>query len=170
MLKFIKSLLQGKWHRDDAPPVLSVEIMSFPDICEHVPHLPELITLGHGSALTKRLYEIALYDHNVIKEHRVGALRLLETLKDTMESSMTDNPETLETYRKANAFMEANASRLGVGSLAWSIEEYQIPSDQIVPFIAKPEHRDLLNDFFAVLSPSNAEKLKAELDQYLRTQ
>ena len=82
---------------------------------------------------------------------------------------MTDNPETLEAYRKANAFMEENASRIGVGSLAWLIEEYKIPSDKIVSFIAKPEYRDLLNDFFAVLSPSNAQKLKTELDQYLRT-
>jgi hypothetical protein len=114
VLKFIKALLQGKSHRNDAPPVLSVEIMSFPDICEHMPHLPEMITLGNGSALTKRLYEIALYDHNVTEEHRTGALRLLETLKDSMESSMKDNPEGLEAYRKANAFMEANGSRIGV--------------------------------------------------------
>jgi len=170
VLKFIKSLLEGTSHRNNVPPVLSLEIMSFPDIWEHVPHLPELITVGHGNALTRRLYEIALYDHNVIKEHRIGALRLLETLKDSMESSMTDNPEALEAYRKANAFVEENARRLGVGSLAWLIEEYQIPSDEIVPFIAKLEHRDLLNDFFTTLNPSTAEKLKAELDQYLRTQ
>lgn len=113
---------------------------------------------------------IALYDHHVIKQHRIGALRLIETLKDSMESSMTDNPEALEAYRKANAFMEENTSRLGVGSLAWLIEEYQIPSDDFVSFIAKPEHRDLLSDFFATLSPSAAETLKAELDRYLRTQ
>ena len=170
MLKFIKSLLEGNSHRDDTRPVPSVEIMSFPDICERIPHLPELITLGHGSALTKRLYEIALYDHNVIEDHRTGALRLLETLKKSIESSMTDNPETLEAYRKANAFMEENASRFGVGSLAWLIEEHKIPSDKIVSFVAKPEYRDLLNNFFAVLSSSNAEKLRTELDQYLRNQ
>jgi hypothetical protein len=170
VLKFIKSLLEGKSHRDEVPPVPSIEIMSFPDICEHVPYLPDLITAGHGGALTKRLYEIALYDHNVIKEHRIGALRLLETLKESMESSMTDYPEAVQEYRKANAFVEEKASRFGVGSLVWLIEEYQIPSDEIVSFIAKPEHRDLLNDFFTALSPSTAEKLKAELDQYLRTQ
>jgi len=142
--------------------------MSFLDIVEHVRHLPKVMTAQHAGALTKRLYEIALYDHHVIEEHRKAALQLLGTVKHTLEASIADNPEALEAYRKANAFMEGNASRLGVGSLAWLIEEYQIPSDEIVSFIAKPEHRDLLNAFFTILNPSRAEKLRAELDHYLR--
>ena len=165
MLRFIKALLQGK-SADGSPPVLAVELMSFPDVADYIQQLGDFITPQQGSALTKRLYEIALYDHHVEKEHRMGALRLLDALKTSMESVMT--PEPMEAYRKANAHMEDNVRRIGIGSLAWLIEEHQVPGDEIIQFIARPEHSQLLEEFFTVLSPANAEAMRAQLEQYLR--
>ena len=165
MLGFIKALLHGK-SAEGPPPDPSVELMSFPDMADYIQQLPGLITPKEGFALTRRLYEIALYDHHVEKEHRMGALRLLDTLKTSMESAMP--PGLIEAYRKANAYMEENVRHHGINSLAWLIEEQQIPEDRLIPFIARPEHSKLLEDFFAVLGPTIAEKLKLELEQYLR--
>lgn len=165
MLDFIKALLHGK-SAEGPPPNPSVELMSFPDMADYIRQLPELMTPKEGFALTKRLYEIALYDHHVEKEHRMGALRLLDTVKTTLESVMA--PELIEAYRKANAYMEDNVHRHGINSLAWLIEEQQIPKDHLIPFIARPEHGKLLDNFFDVLDPAIAEKLKLELEQYLR--
>ena len=144
----------------------AVELMSFLDVMEHIQQLGEFITPQQGGALTKRLYEIALYDHHVDKEHRTAALKLLDTLKRSIESVMT--PEAFDAYQKANAYMEGNVRRLGIGSLAWLIEEQAVPSDEIVAFIARPEHGPLREDFFSVLSPANAQVVKAQLEQYLR--
>jgi len=165
MIKFIKSLLHGK-SADSPAPVPAVELMSFPDIAEHIQRFGEFITPQQGTALTKRLYEIALYDHHVEKEHRTGALRLLEAVKSSMESVMT--PELVNAYRNANAHMEDNVRRIGINSLAWLIEEHRVSDDQLIPFIARPEHSELLEEFFAVLSPTNADSIKVQLEQYLR--
>jgi hypothetical protein len=166
MIKFIKSLLQGK-SAESPPPIPAVELMSFSDVAEHIQRAGEFMTPQQGTALTRRLYEIALYDHDVEKEHRVAALKLLDALKISMESVMT--PELIDTYRKANAHMEGNVRRLGIGSLAWLIEEHHVPEGEMIPFIARPEHSPLLDDFFTVLSPANAEAMKVQLERY-RTQ
>ncbi|MGH8738094.1 MAG: hypothetical protein ACREVC_12110 [Burkholderiales bacterium] len=165
MLKFIKSLLRGN-SAQSAAPVPDVELMSFPDIRDYVRQLPELITPQQATALTKRLYEIALYDNRIEKEQRIAALQLLDVLKSSVESVMT--PEFIEAYRQANAQMEEGVPRFGVGSLTWLIEENQIPNDEIVPFIARPEHTELLEDFFAALNAKTAEALRTQLRQYLR--
>ncbi len=76
--------------------------------------------------------------------------------------------ELVNAYRKANAHMEDNVRRIGISSLAWLIEEHKISDDQLIPFIARPEHSKLLEEFFAVLSPANADAIKVQLEQYLR--
>src|SRR5258708_7607929 len=143
MLSFIKALLQGK-STEGSPPVPDVELMSFPDMADYIQQLGDFITPQQGSALTKRLYEIALYDHHVEKEHRIGALRLLDVLKTSMESVMT--PEIIESYRNSNAYMEDNVRRFGINSLAWLIEEHQISEDDLISFIANSEHIRLLDN------------------------
>ncbi|MGH8737560.1 MAG: hypothetical protein ACREVC_09405 [Burkholderiales bacterium] len=167
MLKFVKSLLHGK-STQGAAPVPDVELMSFPDIRDYVHQLPELITAQQANALTKRLYEIALYDNHIEKEQRAAALRLLDTLKKSVESVMT--PEYVEAYRQVNAQMEEGVRRFGIGSLTWLIQENQIPNDEIIPFIARSEHAELLEGFFAALDPNTADALRAQLAQYKRDQ
>ncbi|MCC4113726.1 hypothetical protein LLG90_00005 [Aromatoleum toluclasticum] len=168
MHSFFKSLFR-RIVGDGSPSPTPIEGMSFLEILEHVKQLPESITIQHGTALTKRLYEIALYDHHVSEEHRTGAVKLLETVNETVEAVMRENPQALTAYRTANAYMEENAHRIGIGSLAWLIEEHGVPPEQIVEFIANSEYRHLLNDFFSVLDRATAEKVKDELEQYLRS-
>lgn len=163
MRKFLQSLFGGK-STDQELPLPPVEAMSFPEILKHVQELPDRISPQHGTALTKRLYEIALYDHHVAKEHRAGALKLLQALKTSVESVLS--PDAIEAYRQANAHLESGVRRLGIGSLSWLIEEHNISPDDIISFIAKPEHRELLDDFFTVLSPADAEAVKVQLTQY----
>lgn len=162
MLKFIKALLQKKSAKA-TPPILAVELMSFPDILAYIQQLGDFISVQQGSALTKRLYEIAYYDHHIEDEYRTGARALLDPLKSTIESVST--PEAIELYRSANANMEDNVPRLGVGSLAWLIVEHEISEDQLIPFIARPEHSHLLENFFATLSPATAEVIKLRVQE-----
>lgn len=169
MKNYFKSIF-GRTAGDELLPPTPIERMSFIEILEHVNALPDAITIQHGTALTKRLYEIALYDNNVPEEHRTGAAKLLETVKATVENVMHGNPQALAAYRSANAFMEENAHCFGIGSLGWLIEEHRVPPEQIVEFIANPEYRHLLDDFFSVLDQSVAEKVREELGQYLRAQ
>lgn len=168
MFKLLKSMF-WRHAENDVPPHPSIEGMSFTEILEHVAGLHGPMTMEHTSALTKRLYEIALYDNHVQQEDREGASKLLESLKASAEDVMRDNAQALEAYRAANAFMEENARRFGVGSLGWLIEERRVPPDKVVEFIANPEYSHLLSDFFSVLEPKTVEHIKVELEQYLRS-
>jgi hypothetical protein len=74
------------------------------------------------------------------------------------------SPEALAKYREANATMEEGAHLAGVGSLGWLLAENNVSDEaEMIEFIARPEHRHLLQDFYAVISPDTAEKVKAKL-------
>jgi hypothetical protein len=122
------------------------------------------VALKYGGQLTKRLYEIALYDNHVPDAHREGARKSLDLVKGTMEIWLSHSPDALAKYRKANAYMEENVRHIGVGSLGWLLAENKISDEAaMIEFMARPEHRHLRDDFYATLSPELAEKIKAKL-------
>jgi hypothetical protein len=118
------------------------------------------------TTITRRLYMISLYDNHVPNGHREAAAKLLEMVKSTVEETFKDNPKELMAYREANSSMEEGARKLGVGSLAWKILEYGIPSDEMVAFIARPEHRHLLDDFFPTLGRELAEQVRRKVEHH----
>jgi hypothetical protein len=161
-IDFLKSLFRYNSRKVNCMPTPEhIGKMSFSEILLIIPKMNELVSMRYITALTKRLYEIALYDNHVPDEHRAAALELIETLKLTVERSLT--PEVIKAYRDANTFMESKVHSLGVGSLAWLIQEYSIPPHEIVNFIAKPEYKNLLEDFLLTISPELADKIKLEL-------
>jgi hypothetical protein len=143
-----------------------IESMSFAELLEHLSKIDKHITPGHGAILTKRLYEIALLDHHVRDEDRSEALRILDAVKQSMESVL--GSDALDVYRQANELMETGALRMGVGSLAWLIEEHGIPHDEIAAFVSRPEHESLREDLYVILDPNVAEALKAQVEKLSR--
>src|SRR5271169_6201337 len=121
------------------------------------------------TAVTRRLYEIALFDNHVPAEQRISALELLETVKWTVETGWQDNPRAIEAYRGANAAIEDRATRVGVGSLSWLIEENRIEStEELIQFIALPEHALLLDTFYETVGAELAVALKAAVTLRVR--
>jgi hypothetical protein len=145
---------------------LPIDQMSFSDIAYYVGQINDQTTAVHGTALTRRLYEIALYDHHLPDSHREGALKLLKRIKRIMEIHYERSPNSLLLYRVGNTFMEETAGRVGMGSLAWLILEKGPMSDaKFVQFVTLPEHRKLLPNFYSILGPELAMRLNEALAQ-----
>jgi hypothetical protein len=138
--------------------------MSFEQIAAFMSSVDGRTAARYGGSLTQRLYEIALYDNHLPQAHREGASELLRVIKGTMEIALSHSPEALAKYREANAFMEKEASRIGVGSLGWLLTENKISDEaEMIEFVARPEHRHLREDFYETLGADLAEKVKAKL-------
>ena len=74
------------------------------------------------SALTQRLYEIALYENHVLAEHRKDTLERLATVKALVEERYKDEPEVVMSYREANRSMGEEFRQIGVGSLTLQVQ------------------------------------------------
>jgi len=143
-----------------------IDEMTFEEIARYFAASDVDTTVRNGSALTQRLYFIALYENRIPEKHREGALRLLELHKRTMEAAYAHSPEALLKYREANAYLEENAKLAGVGSLGWLVvENGPMSDDELVDFITRPEYRDLLPDFCSSLAPSVLAKVMTKLTQ-----
>jgi Zn-dependent protease with chaperone function len=124
------------------------EEMSIQEICDNLNNMDDNVSVGFLSSMIKRLYEIAFYDHHTSDEDRELALKLLDPLKKDVEASLENNSEARQALQEANKFMEENVKYNGYGSLAWLLEENDIPKNKILDFIMLPEHEHLLPDFF----------------------
>src|SRR5260370_41182004 len=67
----------------DTPP--PIDTMSFDQLAAFMGSIEGHTAARYGGALTKRLYEIALYDNHIPQAHREGASELLRIIKQTME-------------------------------------------------------------------------------------
>lgn len=140
--------------------------MSFAEISRYLNEMSISVPMPVYSALTQRLYEIALYDHHVPVEQRREALEYLDTVKAIVESGFKEKPDALTYYRAGNREMEDGARKCGIGTLAWLIEENGISSDdELVRFLARPESGPLLEEYFATLGPELATQLKQEVER-----
>jgi hypothetical protein len=116
------------------------------------------------SALTQRLYQIALYENHVLAEHRKDALERLATVKALVEERYKDEPEVVMRYREANRSMGEEFQRIGVGSLAWQVQELGISGDDdLLRFISRPENAPLLQDYLSTLGPELAGQFRAAM-------
>jgi hypothetical protein len=94
------------------------------------------------SALTQRLYQIGLYENHDLAEHRNDTLERLATVKALVEERYKDEPEVVMRYREANRSMGEEFRQIGVGSLAWQVQELGISGDDnLLRFISRPKTR-----------------------------
>jgi hypothetical protein len=123
--------------------------MSFAELTGLMSGLKVDLPMPIHTALTQRLYEIALFDHHVALEDRAAAREWLDQVKSFVETGFKDHPEAFTAYRMANQEMESAVSQFGVGSLAWLVEEHSINNTaDLVNFIARPEYAHLLEAFY----------------------
>jgi hypothetical protein len=152
----------GQKQTADTPP--PIEHMSFEQIGAFLSHIDGRTATKCGGALTKRLYEIALYDNHLPEAHREAAHKLRRVIKETMEIVFSHRPEVLAQYRELNAFMESVARYIGVGSLPWLLKENHICGEaEMIEFISRPDHRRLLDAFYVVIGPDLTDQIKAKL-------
>jgi hypothetical protein len=120
------------------------------------------------TALTQRLYEIALFDHHVPYEHRMDALERLDTVKAFVKEGFKELPDAVANYTATNKFLEEMAHKTGIGSLGWLIKEHGPFTDEdMFRFIARPEHADLRETFYSILEPETAAMLRENVARYL---
>jgi hypothetical protein len=147
-----------------------IEHMGLPEITQFMLKLEgNEVWFHYGVALSKRLYEISMHDNYVSDSERKSAAELLEIVKGTMERASPLNVEKYRLYLEANAYMEEQVHFLGVGSLAWMLKrgskEYRINGEtEIIAFLKRPEHQQLLENFFATLGPELAADLRMRLN------
>lgn len=167
---FLNSLFGGKkTGKQEMPRIPAFDNMSIEQIEAHLrEHLPtQGMSESLGIDVVQRLYTIALYEHHIDSEQRECAIRMLKAVKQDLESAYADEPNFLTAFRKANETMEQNARFHGIGSIAWLIEEENVPSSEIVPFIMRPEHGHLLGDFLSQLAPETLLRTKLHLVRQL---
>ena len=153
---------EGQKQTAGTPP--PIEHMSFGQIGAFMSHIDGRTATKYGAALTKRLYEIALYDNHVPEAHREAAYKLLRVIKETMEIVYCHSPEVLAEYRELNAFMERVARYIGVASLPWLLKENNICGEaEMIEFISRPDHRHLLDAFYVVTGQDLVDQIKAKL-------
>lgn len=157
---------RGSLNVDERSPEIrnAVGTMSYPALERFVSGLQVDTPMPICTAVTRRLYEVALFENHVPTDQRISALELLETVKLIVETGWGDNPSAIATYRSANVETEDRAMRLGVGSLAWLIKENSIVSiEELIRFVTLPEHALLLDSFYETVGPEMAVALKAAI-------
>jgi hypothetical protein len=155
---------------DRSPEIQNaIGAMPFPMLERFVSGLRVNAPMPICTAVTQRLYEVALFDNHVPTEQRISALELLESVKRIVETGWKDHPNAIAAYEVANAAIEDRATRVGVGSLAWLIKENRIAStEELIQFIALPEHAPLLDNFYETVGPEVAVALKAAVTLRVR--
>ena len=90
-------------------------------------------------------------------------MQVLDVLKKDIKAANANNPEFLRLMDEASEFMESNVRFMGFGSLGWLMKEHEIPPEQIVSFVMKPEYGHLLSDFITAMGSEAFGRVKAEL-------
>lgn len=145
----------------------SVDSMSLVQVTEYARIFKGPIQSSVALAIHRRLNEIALFDHHLDDQTRTRALQLLEALNDDLKKTYANNPAYLQALQETSEGMITNARFIGVGSLGWLIKEHDIPADESVPFVMKPEHGHLLANFLVVVGAEPLAKVKAGLVKHL---
>lgn len=138
------------------------------DVLAFIRQLPTTqMPVGHATALGRRLYEIALFDNHVPEEERRAAIDLYRTIQTSTEETLRDNPAALAAFKEANRHQEEAVYKFGVGSLAWLIKENRIPDGEVVAYLARPENKEGLEDFYAALGEPAASVVRAAVEKHV---
>jgi len=144
------------------PPITFEELepLKFEELLKRVQALPATVPSGTMTAFTRRFLTLGLADHHVPQEQRLQALKMAEMLTQQLEAVFANQPETIAALKQANDGMYEIARTLGVGSLAWILDENSVPPDQYIASAMKPEYRHLVPNFLEALGPEGLAKSK----------
>ena len=135
-------------------PMTSEDILQYCD-----DHACDLQT-NDAMAMVHRLYDIALFEHDIEEEHANKALEWIEVLKrDINARSMRDNNSPSQFEDECASAIET-ASRFGRGSLLWKLVEDRIPDTKIAEYLTRPEHGHLLQTYSYVTGLNRVQNMK----------
>jgi hypothetical protein len=120
----------------------------------------ELIRANRGEmlapaliSLAQRVTDIALFEHGMSDQERAIALELLPALDADIESVLQHEHGAWEAYRAAAVHHRDEARYYGVGSLQWLMDERGTEAAEVIPFIARKEHAELLPAYLEMMEP-----------------
>jgi hypothetical protein len=117
--------------------------------------------------VANRLAHIGLFERDVPDAEREAALKLLPGIDADIETALKDNPVALAAYKQAAADHRGRAPHLGVGSLLHKMQQQGVGQNEVIAFITRPEHAELLPAYLAMLEPDTIRDVRAELLQAL---
>ena len=134
--------------------------MTVEDILQYcADHACDLQT-NEAMAMVHRLYDIALFEHDIEEERAKKALECIEVLKrDINATSMRDNKSLSRFEEECTSAIET-ASRFGRGSLLWKLVEDRVPDAKIAEYLTRPEHGHLLQTYSYVTGLNRFQNMK----------
>jgi hypothetical protein len=134
--------------------------MTAEDILQYcADHACDLQT-NEAMAMVHRLYDIALFEHDIEEERAKKALEWIEVLKrDINATSMRDNKSLSQFEEECTSAIET-ASRFGRGSLLWKLVEDRVPDAKIAEYLTRPEHGHLLQIYSYVTGLNRIQNMK----------
>jgi hypothetical protein len=114
-------------------------------------------------AIFRRLTHLALFEQGIPDHERNMALEIATALHSDIEAALAGDQAALEAFQDAADFHLNQARHFGYGSLQWRLQEQQIEADQLIEYIARPEHAELLPNFLEMMEPSDIAGLRAAL-------
>jgi hypothetical protein len=137
--------------------------MTFQQLVDYLSNADSRISAKVLVSMSRRLFDIAYFEHNVPLDTREQALRLFTAMQTDIRQALAENMEVLAAYDKARAYQEENIKYYGYGSLAWLIEDNEVPAEHIVSFVMQPKYSHLLQNLFHVLGPNRMQQIRPEL-------
>lgn len=120
-------------------------------------------TAKKAMGVMRRLYDLAFFEHRLSDEERHSALSMAGAVEADVDAALQDTAEELASFRQAVAYHKERARHCGFGSLQWKLEEQAIPASELIEFVAREEHADLLPAFLEMLEPSIISDIRREV-------
>jgi hypothetical protein len=148
--------------RPPSPPPPFGE-MTAEDILEYCDDHPRELQTGAAMALVQRLYDIALFEHDITEERAKKALKRIEALRRDINAASIHDDKSLSQFEEDCTSAVETASRFGRGSLLWKLVEDKVPDPKIAEYITRPEHRILLHTYLHVTGSRRVQNLRPVL-------
>ena len=129
----------------------------------------ESLAAKDAIAAARRLTDIAFFEHGVSNEEREFALGLIPALDADIEAALKDEPGAFEAYQEAVAYHRGNARHCGYGSLQWMMDEQGVEAAEVIPFMAREEHAELLPALLEMFEPEFIRDIRPALLTELAT-
>lgn len=159
------SLLSRMFGRPGKP----IGEMSLAEIVGFIRGHNEGLAANDAIATARRLTDIAMFDHGVSDEERALALGLIPALDEDIEAALKGQPGAFEAYQEAAIYHRSQARHHGYGSLQWKMDEEGVEAAEVIPFIARADHAELLPALLEMFEPEVIRDIRPALLTELAT-